>query len=234
MSSRRRRETTGASPAGSPALAFWPVLVLGVLFVLPVAGMIAEGFWVDGRSPPTRSSRSWRGRGCTGSRGSRCGPPASRRWSPVVLGLPVAHALHRLRLPGRASCVLRCSCRSCCPPSWSGWPSARCWARAGRSASSAWTALRSRSSAAWCSSTSPSWSARSARRGSRSTRAPARRRQRWAPPRCRCCVRSRSRRCGPPSSERPASSSSSVPPPSGSCSPWAGCATARSRPRSTC
>ena len=33
-------------------LAAGPVLVLGVLFVLPVAGMIAEGFVVDGRFAP--------------------------------------------------------------------------------------------------------------------------------------------------------------------------------------
>ena len=87
------------------ALAFWPVLVLGVLFVLPVAGMIAEGFWVDGRFAPDEVLEV-------------LARPRVHRiawftlWSSsvatlaaVVLGLPVAHALHRLRLPGRS--VLR-------------------------------------------------------------------------------------------------------------------------------
>jgi hypothetical protein len=38
--------------AGLLALAAAPVLVLGVLFVLPVAGMVAEGFVVDGHVAP--------------------------------------------------------------------------------------------------------------------------------------------------------------------------------------
>ncbi|MCY7402070.1 MAG: iron ABC transporter permease, partial [Nocardioides sp.] len=38
--------------AGLLLLAIGPVLVLGVLFVLPVSGMLAQGFWVDGRFAP--------------------------------------------------------------------------------------------------------------------------------------------------------------------------------------
>ena len=38
------------------ALAAGPVLVLGVLFVLPVTGMVAEGFVVDGRFARARAN----------------------------------------------------------------------------------------------------------------------------------------------------------------------------------
>ena len=84
------------------ALALGPVLVLGVLFVLPVTGMVAQGFWVDGRFAP-------------GEVLDVLARPRVHRiawftvWSSgvatlvaVLLGLPVAHALHRLRLPGRS------------------------------------------------------------------------------------------------------------------------------------
>jgi len=91
--------------AGLLLLALGPVLVLGVLFVLPVSGMVAQGFWVDGRFAP-------------GEVLDVLARPRVHRiawftlWSSsvatlvaVVVGLPVAHALHRLRLPGRS--VLR-------------------------------------------------------------------------------------------------------------------------------
>ena len=84
------------------ALALGPVLVLGVLFVFPVTGMVAQGFWVDGRFAP-------------GEVLDVLARPRVHRiawftvWSSgvatlvaVLLGLPVAHALHRLRLPGRS------------------------------------------------------------------------------------------------------------------------------------
>ena len=91
--------------AGLLLLALGPVLVLGVLFVLPVSGMVAQGFWVDGRFAP-------------GEVLDVLARPRVHRiawftlWSSsvatlvaVFVGLPVAHALHRLRLPGRS--VLR-------------------------------------------------------------------------------------------------------------------------------
>jgi thiamine transport system permease protein len=84
-------------------LATGPVLVLGVLFLLPVAGMLAEGFVVDGRFAP-------------GAVLEVLARPRVRRvawftvWTSglatvlaVVLGLPAAYALHRLALPGRAA-----------------------------------------------------------------------------------------------------------------------------------
>ncbi|NHC24810.1 iron ABC transporter permease [Nocardioides sp. IC4_145] len=82
-------------------LALGPVLVLGVFFVLPVAGMVARGFWPDGAFDPggvlevlTRPRTGW--------------VVWFTLWSSavatvvsVLLGLPAAYALHRLDLPLR-------------------------------------------------------------------------------------------------------------------------------------
>ena len=89
--------------AGLLALAAAPVLVLGVLFVLPVAGMVAEGFVVDGHVAP-------------GAVLEVLARPRVHRvawftvWTSglatllaVALGLPAAYALHRLALPGRVA-----------------------------------------------------------------------------------------------------------------------------------
>jgi thiamine transport system permease protein len=83
------------------ALAAVPVAVLGVFFVLPVSGMLARGFWPDGAFDP-------------GGVLEVLGRPRVHRvlwftvWSStvatvlaVLLGLPAAHALHRLRFRGR-------------------------------------------------------------------------------------------------------------------------------------
>jgi thiamine transport system permease protein len=83
-------------------LALLPVLVLGVFFVLPVAGMLAQGLWPDGRFDP-------------GAVLEVLGRERTRRvvwftvWSAglataasVALGLPAAYALHRLDFPGRS------------------------------------------------------------------------------------------------------------------------------------
>jgi len=77
--------------------------VLGVLFVLPVAGMVAEGFVVDGRFAP-------------GAVLDVLARPRVHRvawftvWTSglatllaVAVGLPAAYALHRLALPGRTA-----------------------------------------------------------------------------------------------------------------------------------
>jgi thiamine transport system permease protein len=86
---------------GLLALAAGPVAVLGVLFVLPVLGMVSEGFVVDGRFAP-------------GAVLEVLARPRVHRvawftvWTSVTatllavaLGLPAAYALHRLAVPGR-------------------------------------------------------------------------------------------------------------------------------------
>jgi len=88
-------------PLGVLALAAVPLAVLGVFFVLPVGGMLARGFWADGRFDP----------------GAVLGVLGSGRvhrvlwftlWSAtlatavtLLLGLPVTYVLSRLRFPGR-------------------------------------------------------------------------------------------------------------------------------------
>lgn len=92
---------TGRRLAGLALLALVPLVVLGVFFVLPVAGMVAEGFVVDGRFAP-------------GAVVEVLARPRIHRvlwftvWSSLagtavatLLGVPVAYALHRLALPGR-------------------------------------------------------------------------------------------------------------------------------------
>jgi thiamine transport system permease protein len=78
-----------------------PLAVLVIFFLLPVGGMVGRGFWPDGRFDP-------------GGVLSVLGRPRTMRvlwftaWSAgvatvlaVVLGLPMAFVLHRLRFPGR-------------------------------------------------------------------------------------------------------------------------------------
>jgi thiamine transport system permease protein len=86
-------------------LAAVPLAVLGVFFVLPVSGMLAEGFWVDGHFDPAAVAEVLT-------------RPRTVRviwftvWSAlagtavaVLLGVPAAHLLHRRRFHGRG--VLR-------------------------------------------------------------------------------------------------------------------------------
>ncbi len=83
------------------ALAAIPLLVLGVFFVVPVVGMVSEGFWTDGHFDP-------------GGVLAVLGRPRVHRvvwftvWSSlagtagaVLLGVPAAHLLHRRTFPGR-------------------------------------------------------------------------------------------------------------------------------------
>jgi thiamine transport system permease protein len=83
-------------------LALLPVGVLAIFFVLPVAGMIGRGFWPDGVFDP-------------GAVAEVLTRPRVHRvlWFTVwtataatalslVLGLPAAYTLHRLRFPGRS------------------------------------------------------------------------------------------------------------------------------------
>ena len=111
-----------------------PLLVLGVFFVLPVAGMIARG--LHGRRQPRRPRRA---RGA----GPAAGAPRAvvhavvvhRRDRDVAAARP---ARRRTRCTGwtsrcAAPCARCCWCRSCCRPSWWEWPSGSCSARRARS-----------------------------------------------------------------------------------------------------
>jgi thiamine transport system permease protein len=87
--------------SGLAALSLVPVAVLGVFFVLPVVGMIAQGFWPEGEFDPL------------GVLEVLARPRVHRVvwftvWSAaagtaisVLLGLPAAQVLYRLDLPGR-------------------------------------------------------------------------------------------------------------------------------------
>ncbi len=89
--------------AGLLALAALPLAVLGVFFALPVAGMLGEGLWPDGRFAP-------------GAVVDVLQRPRTGRvvwftvWSStvatvlaVLLGLPAAYVLHRLAFPLRGA-----------------------------------------------------------------------------------------------------------------------------------
>lgn len=86
---------------GLGALALVPVLVLSAFFVLPVAGMVARGFWPDGSFAPGEVVDVLT-RGRTGRVllftlwTSAAGTAAS-----VLLGLPAAYVLHRTAFPLR-------------------------------------------------------------------------------------------------------------------------------------
>src|SRR3954454_8433192 len=86
---------------GGPAAL--PLAVLGVFFVLPVSGMLAEGFWVDGRFDPVAV-----GEVLTRPRTVRVvwftvWPALAGTTVAVLLGVPAAHLLHRRRFRGRAT-----------------------------------------------------------------------------------------------------------------------------------
>src|SRR6476469_9335463 len=93
--------TRWSRPLALAGLAVVPVAVLGVFFVLPVSGMLQLGFWANGSFDP-------------GAVAEVLGRPRVHRvvwftvWSAsaataiaVLLGLPAAYALYRLRFPGR-------------------------------------------------------------------------------------------------------------------------------------
>ena len=96
------RPRVDRSVLATAALAAAPLAVLAVFFLYPVSGMVARGFLDDGRFDP-------------GAVWEVLGRERVHRvlwftvWSAglatlvsVLLGLPVAYALHRLRFPGQA------------------------------------------------------------------------------------------------------------------------------------
>ena len=151
---RRHLAMSRTSTARLLLVAAVPLGILGVFFVLPVAGMISTGFWTDGTFDPVgvlevlgrpRVHRVlwftlWSATLGTllslalgPARRARAVPPPRARWEGAARG--AAGAVRAADRGGRR-----------------GLPRAAS-ARAGRSASSASTAPRSRSSPGWCSST---------------------------------------------------------------------------------
>jgi thiamine transport system permease protein len=103
MTARTRASVASrwSRPLGLVGLAAVPVAVLVVFFVLPVTGMLRLGFWDDGTFDPAAVAVV-------------LGRPRVHRvvwftlWSSsvatvvaVLLGMPAAYALYRLRFPGR-------------------------------------------------------------------------------------------------------------------------------------
>jgi thiamine transport system permease protein len=93
---RRRRGV-----AGIAALAAVPLVALALFFVLPVAGMVARGLWVDGSFDPLGALQV-----LTRSRTHQVlwftvWSAAAATAVTMLLGLPVTFVLYRLRVPGR-------------------------------------------------------------------------------------------------------------------------------------
>ena len=95
--------TTPRRLLGLVALAGLPLAVLGVFFVLPVTGMVARGFVTDGDLDVAGVlevlTRARTGRVLWFTLWSS----AVATVLAVLLGLPAAYALHRLRWPGRGA-----------------------------------------------------------------------------------------------------------------------------------
>ena len=95
--------TTPRRLLGLVALAGLPLAVLGVFFVLPVTGMVARGFVTDGDLDVGGVlevlTRARTGRVLWFTLWSS----AVATVLAVLLGLPAAYALHRLRWPGRGA-----------------------------------------------------------------------------------------------------------------------------------
>lgn len=83
------------------ALAAGPVLVLAVFFVVPVSGMVSQGFLVDGH---VDLSGLWDVLGRSRTRSVvwfTVWTSAAGTLGSLLLGLPAAYSLHRTALPGR-------------------------------------------------------------------------------------------------------------------------------------
>ncbi|MGN6782792.1 MAG: ABC transporter permease [Marmoricola sp.] len=97
----RRRHRLSAATLLPATAALVPLAVLGVFFVLPVAGMVARGFWPSGSFDPG-------GVAAVLARSRTLHVLSFTAWSAaagtalaLLLGLPAAFALYRLRWPGR-------------------------------------------------------------------------------------------------------------------------------------
>jgi thiamine transport system permease protein len=82
-------------------LAAGPVLVLAVFFVLPVTGMLGLGLWPDGRFDPGGVAEVLLRERVRRVLGFTLFSATAGTVGTVLLGLPAAYVLYRLRIPGR-------------------------------------------------------------------------------------------------------------------------------------
>jgi thiamine transport system permease protein len=101
MSSRPSRSRRGHPLAGLVALAALPLLVLVVFFALPVAGMVGRGFVSGGSFDPGAVLEVLGRSSVHRVLWFTLWSAAAATTATVLLGLPVAFVLHRLRFPGR-------------------------------------------------------------------------------------------------------------------------------------
>jgi thiamine transport system permease protein len=93
--------TTGRSRLGYALLAAPPVAVLALFFLYPVGGMIARGFWSGGSFAPGQVLEVFGRATVQHALWFTVWSAAAGTAGSVLLGVPAAWALHRLRFPGR-------------------------------------------------------------------------------------------------------------------------------------
>lgn len=93
--------TSARARLGYALLAALPVAVLAVFFLYPVAGMIGRGFWSHGAFAPGQVAEVFGRSIVRQALWFTLWSAAAGTAGSVVLGVPVAWALHRLRFPGR-------------------------------------------------------------------------------------------------------------------------------------
>jgi thiamine transport system permease protein len=86
---------------GVVALAAIPLAALAVFFVLPVAGMVARGLWVDGTFDPLGALEVLTRSRVHGVLWFTVWSAGAATVVTLLLGLPATFVLYRLRLPGR-------------------------------------------------------------------------------------------------------------------------------------
>lgn len=86
---------------GVVALAAIPLAALAVFFVLPVAGMVARGLWVDGAFDPLGALEVLTRSRVHGVLWFTVWSAGAATVVTLLLGLPATFVLYRLRLPGR-------------------------------------------------------------------------------------------------------------------------------------
>ena len=91
----------GRTRAGYLLLAAVPVVVLGLFFLYPVGGMVARGFWPGGVFSPGQVAQVFDRSIVRQALWFTLWSAAAGTAGSLLLGIPVAWVLHRLRFPGR-------------------------------------------------------------------------------------------------------------------------------------